>query len=100
METVNASACEFLQLILKLVEKKPLVFDHLAFRIIWKLIESFHEIMLKKEGSLAMQDNIINLLEFILTKYNQQDKSKNKELSQILERSKLIDTIIRGLSHE
>jgi hypothetical protein len=67
METVNASACEFLQLILKLYEKKPIVSDHLAIRIIWKLIESFHEIMLKKEGSLAMQDNIINLLDFILT---------------------------------
>jgi len=75
--TVNASACEFLQLILKHVEKYQTESNKLAHLILEPMIETFYEVVKKK--SLAMQDNIINILDFMLNKCNIKGHKMNNE---------------------
>lgn len=101
--TVNASANEFMELILKQVEKYPLISNKIAHIIMSPMIDTFYAAVQKR--NYAMQVNIINLLNLILYDCNflgtQGDKtlveeSKSK-CSFILKDQKLIDAIILGL---
>lgn len=101
MLTVNASACEFLQLILRHVEKYQDLSNKLAHRILDKLIDTFYDVIQKR--NLAMQDNILNLLDFILNKSNIKGTKTDREQEsiqrcvKIFKESKLIRAIILGL---
>jgi hypothetical protein len=66
--TVNASACEFMELILKQVEKYSTISNKIAHIIIKPLIETFYHVI--KNKNYAMQVNIINLLDLILNECN------------------------------
>jgi len=66
--TVNASACEFMELILKQVQKYSDISNKIAHLIITPLINTFHHVIVKK--NFAMQVNIINLLDLILNECN------------------------------
>ena len=68
--TVNASACEFMELLLKQVEKyydttKPYAIAH---KIMKPLIQTLNKCIAKKDQ--AMQVNIISLLDLILNNCN------------------------------
>jgi hypothetical protein len=82
--TVNASACEFMELILKQVQKYPSHSNKIAHVIIKPLIKTFNHCIKKK--NFAMQVNIINLLDLILNECNFQgsneklEKEKSEEL--------------------
>ena len=104
---MNASACEFMELILKQAEKYFSFSNKITHIIIKPLIDTFYHIIEKK--NYAMQVNIINLLYSILNDCNfQGDKidsqSDRKQLENstnacinILKHSKLLDSIILGL---
>ena len=66
--TVNASACEFMELILKQVEKNSEFSNKIAHLIIKPLIKTFYHVIIKK--NYAMQVNVINLMELILNDCN------------------------------
>ena len=66
--TVNASACEFMELILKQVEKYSSFSNKISHIIIEPLIDTFYNVILKK--NYAMQVNIINLLDLIFKEGN------------------------------
>ena len=66
--TVNASACEFMELILKQVQKYGVKSNKIAHTIIGPLINTFYHVIEKK--NYAMQVNIINLLDLILNECN------------------------------
>ena len=66
--TVNASACEFMELILKQVEKYSKFANKIAHTIISPLIETFNHVIQSK--NYAMQVNIINILDLILNECN------------------------------
>lgn len=78
--TVNASACEFMELILKQVEKYSEISNKIAHVIIKPLIQTFHQVT--KKQNYAMQVNIINLLDLILNHCNFQNNYGNKEMSE------------------
>jgi len=78
--TVNASACEFMELILKQVEKYSEISNRIAHVIIKPLIQTFHQVT--KKQNYAMQVNIINLLDLILNHCNFQNNYGNKEMSE------------------
>lgn len=103
---MNASACEFMELILKQVQKYPSHSNKIAHQIIGPLINSFHHCIIKK--NFAMQVNIINLLDLILNECNFQGKTSDKIEKEEAERLKgvcakilsdeiLISSIIMGL---
>ena len=104
--TVNASACEFMMLILKQVEKLEDTSNRIAHFIIRPLIDTFYNLIQKKKN-YAMQVNIINLLQFILNECNFQGNKNvntpseieriNKSSVEILKDYKLIHSIILGL---
>jgi len=108
--TVNASACEFMELILKQVEKYSSISNKISHIIVKPLIETFYHVIKKKNH--AMQVNIINLLDLIFNECNfqghKQDNlgSKDQTLESqqnchaIFKNSKLIDAIILGLKSE
>jgi len=108
--TVNASACEFLELILKQVEK---YFNHshrIAHIIIEPLINTFHHVIERK--NYAMQVNIINLLDLILNECNFQgskgdtsnnafkDEDAKQRCAAILRSEKLLEAIKMGLESD
>jgi len=107
---VNASACEFMELILKQVQKYSNISNKIAHIIISPLIETFYHCILKK--NYAMQVNIINLLDLILNECNFQggkhENHANKELgddskkkcAEILKNSRLLESIILGLKSD
>lgn len=66
--TVNASACEFMELIIKQVEKHGKVSTKVAHIVIKPLIDTFYHLIQKK--NYAMQVNIINLLHIVLNECN------------------------------
>ena len=66
--TVNASACEFMELILKQVQKYAVKSYKIAHKIIGPLINTFYHVIEKK--NYAMQVNIINLMDLILNECN------------------------------
>ena len=66
--TVNASACEFMELILKQVEKYSSISNKISHIIVQPLIETFYHVIKKK--NYAMQVNIINLLDLIFNECN------------------------------
>jgi hypothetical protein len=66
--TVNASACEFMELILKQVQRDPLVSYRIAHMIIKPLINTFYTVI--ENNNYAMMVNIINLLDLILNECN------------------------------
>lgn len=65
------------------------------------MIETFYEVVKKK--SLAMQDNIINILDFMLNKCNIKGHKMNNEAEskqkclEIFKNSQFINAIIMGL---
>lgn len=66
--TVNASACEFMELILKQVQRDPYVSYRIAHMIIKPLITTFYTVI--ENENYAMMVNIINLLDLILNECN------------------------------
>jgi len=66
--TVNASACEFMELILKQLNKYFSVSNKIAHVIMDPLITTFYHVIEKK--NYAMQVNIINLIDSILNECN------------------------------
>jgi len=66
--TVNASACEFMELILKQIEKHGNISNKIAHVIIKPLIDTFYHLI--EKNNYAMQVNIINLLHLILNECN------------------------------
>ena len=57
---VNASACEFLEVILKQVTGYPIIANKIAHLIVKPLIQTFYYCINRKKE--AMQVNLINLL--------------------------------------
>lgn len=109
--TVNASACEFMELILKQVQRYGSVSYKIAHVIIGPLINTFYHVINKK--NYAMQVNIINLLDLILNECNfqgtkhgstkeQVDDPKiiKQKCEEILKNQKLIEGIILGLKSD
>ena len=108
--TVNASACEFMELILKQVEKYSSFSNKISHIIIEPLIDTFYNVILKK--NYAMQVNIINLLDLIFKEgnfqgakidafsYKEQQEDSKLKCIMIFKNSKLIDCIIMGLKSE
>lgn len=105
--TVNASACEFMELLLKQFVKYSSDSMKIAHVIIKPLIETFYHVIENK--NYAMQVNIINLLDLIMNECNflgtvldnQSDRNQQTDARQkciaIFKDSKLIDAIILGL---
>jgi hypothetical protein len=108
--TVNASACEFMELLLKQVEKYGQISNKMAHKIINPLIDTFHMAVVNK--NYAMQVNIINLLNLILNECNflgnQGEERNNKSLveeskvkcAKTLRNSQLMEGIILGLKSD
>jgi hypothetical protein len=107
--TVNASACEFLELILKQVEKYSTHSHRIAHIIIEPLINTFHHVIEKK--NYAMQVNIINLIDLILNEGNFQgskgdtnsafkDEDSKQRCAAILRSEKLLEAIKMGLESD
>ena len=98
--TVNASACEFMELILKQIEKyhDPNVAYEISHKIIEPLITTFHQCTNKRDQ--AMQVNILSLLDLILNHGNfQGTKTNNKEKIQhhvLQERQKRCEEILKN----
>jgi hypothetical protein len=66
--TVNASACEFMELILKQVHKYSNYSNKIAHTVIKPLITTFYNVIRKE--NYAMQVNIINLIDIIFQECN------------------------------
>jgi hypothetical protein len=66
--TVNASACEFMDLLMKQVNQYPDISNKIAHLIIEPLIATLHRTI--ESNNHAMQVNMINLLDLVLNQCN------------------------------
>ena len=81
MLTVNASACEFMELILKQVEKHGNISNRIAHMIVKPLIDTFHHLI--EKNNYAMQVNILNLLHLIFNDCNFQGNKNDNAANKI-----------------
>ena len=103
--TVSASACEFMELILKQVsgEKFSSFSNKISQKIIEPLIESFYKVIQIDSSEMQpMQVNIINLLELIFNHCNFKG-TKTDNYSEPDQRAKSIEKqakILENLRHD
>jgi hypothetical protein len=62
-QTVNASACEFMELILKNLDYNKEISNEVAHIIINPILQTFEQVILNK--NIAMQVHLLNLLKVI-----------------------------------
>ena len=62
-QTVNASACEFMELILKSLENHPEVSNEIAHLIVEPILRTFSQVIDNQNN--AMQVHLLNLLKVI-----------------------------------
>ena len=108
--TVNASACEFMELLLKQVQKYSNVANKIAHHIAGPLVNTFYHVI--SNNNNAMQVNIINLLEIIFQECNFQGQKTDQSTPRfftdnslqycaaILKSPRFIESIILGLKSD
>ncbi|CDW85800.1 n-terminal domain-containing protein [Stylonychia lemnae] len=103
-QTVNASACEFMELILKSLEQNKEMSNEIAHIIIDPIIRTFRQVI--DNQNHAMQVHLLNLLKVIFFQCNfdspesQKDQFTQTECSRIFSDASFIDSIVKGMKNE
>lgn len=97
-QTVNASACEFMELVLKSLEQHKKESADISHLIIRPILKTFRQNIENKNN--AMQVNMLNLLKVLLFQSNFLEQAKEKQYVALYKSSYLIDSLVLGMKNE
>jgi hypothetical protein len=95
---VNASACEFMELILKSLEQHRETSNEIAHIIIDPILSTFKQVI--DNQNHAMQVHLLNLLKVIFFQCNFDAPETKGECERIFKDPTFIDAIVKGMGND